>query len=1123
MSKFTKKALTVAVAFVTIVSMTGVTKAATTEELQAQIAALLAQISSLQASMGTTATTGTTYNFTTNLTLGAKGSEVSALQQMLINGGFLNITAPTAYFGSMTKAALVKWQTANGVSPASGYFGPLSRAKANSMTGGSTGGTVVIPSASYIKAEGVGMVAQTIPTGSLYNKVLTVKFSAGKDAVNVTGITLTRGGYIANTKITGVSIWDDAGNRYGNIITSLTSDGKVTFSFGNTPFTVNPGTSKNMIVSINLEGTSYTGTVNFSVNAASDIKTSSTEAVQGTFPIIGTIMSITDGTNSIADARVSDQTVAGISSTTAMASGNGNIEIGQSQIEVGKFRITQNNSKEGIYLKKMVVYVGGNIQESKDVKNWKLYSQEGNVLATADAPVDRFVTFTLSNPYFIDKGLTRDFSVKADIMDGSDRYFYTYIQNDYDLVITGATTGANILVKDSSNGTFDSNDTQTYVGATGYFKMKSGASTVSKSSNSPSGSIAPGTQSVVLAKYDIRSSGEALEIRKIGVQVKMTNASGTLLTGSLVVRDASTGETYLSISGDTTGIQTGSTITAGTLLTYQQNLSSYITLNAGQTKSIEVVGNVSANASTTDTYQVGIGQLYAKRLSSNDYTTLAAAAYNANQLTVGGVSLSVSKSTSFANKNISAGASNVKIAEFILQASSADDIRVNTISLKVATPTNLQNLAIYEGTTQLGTTVGNPSTSGNTFSLSGFVVSKSQSKTISVYADVLSGAAGSSQVSVALAGVSGVGVSSGVSLSNTPASDEALQLVSLADPSITIAIDSSRPDSKIVLAGQSGVEVSKIKFEAKNEDLTLKKITLAVTTATGTMTSNIARVYLYDGSTLLNAGGTSVVSGTTIISGLNISLPQGTAKVLTVKIDSTDQATMSPKAVGGIKVSSTSTNDMEVYSSQGLMSSNVTLTSYAASENFLFTASAASVANSYTGGTSKVANGSDEIARFTVSNPGTREITLATMTTKVYLSGGSASSTVTSIKLYDANSNVIATSTVSSITGNGNATVSFLINNPTQAIAAGSSKTFIIKADTTGIETGVTNPGTTNVNLYVKLDGAKGYSASNSTTEPMWSDGVITYGYTTTDVSNTSYSDLSASDSGEVMGATLAY
>ncbi|MDO8407945.1 MAG: peptidoglycan-binding protein [bacterium] len=66
---------------------------------------------------------------THNLTLGSRdvttGGDVTALQTFL--GALLN-TAPTGYFGTLTRAAVAKWQAANSVLPAVGYVGSLTHA-----------------------------------------------------------------------------------------------------------------------------------------------------------------------------------------------------------------------------------------------------------------------------------------------------------------------------------------------------------------------------------------------------------------------------------------------------------------------------------------------------------------------------------------------------------------------------------------------------------------------------------------------------------------------------------------------------------------------------------------------------------------------------------------------------------------------------------------------------------------------------------------------------------------------------------------------------------------------------------------------------------------------------------
>jgi hypothetical protein len=122
------------VAFVAVamaLSMVAPAQAQTAEELQAQIDTLMATIASLQ---GTEATaSASAYVFTRPLTIGSQGADVTALQTYLIAGGYSIPAGATGYFGAQTAAAVAAWQTANGVMPAAGYFGPVSQAKYNAL------------------------------------------------------------------------------------------------------------------------------------------------------------------------------------------------------------------------------------------------------------------------------------------------------------------------------------------------------------------------------------------------------------------------------------------------------------------------------------------------------------------------------------------------------------------------------------------------------------------------------------------------------------------------------------------------------------------------------------------------------------------------------------------------------------------------------------------------------------------------------------------------------------------------------------------------------------------------------------------------------------------------------
>jgi peptidoglycan hydrolase-like protein with peptidoglycan-binding domain len=115
--------------------------AQTIAELQAQINALMAQLAALQGG----SSVGASANFTADLTVGSTGSQVVALQQMLVAQGHLVMPQGVAmgYFGPLTRAAVARWQAANGVAPAVGYWGPISRARANASATGTVPGSTV--------------------------------------------------------------------------------------------------------------------------------------------------------------------------------------------------------------------------------------------------------------------------------------------------------------------------------------------------------------------------------------------------------------------------------------------------------------------------------------------------------------------------------------------------------------------------------------------------------------------------------------------------------------------------------------------------------------------------------------------------------------------------------------------------------------------------------------------------------------------------------------------------------------------------------------------------------------------------------------------------------------------
>jgi len=253
MNTLTKKIVAIATTVTCAVWMIspGVASALTAEELLAQIQTLQTQLNALmsQYSTLTGSTAGTVpaacsgVTFAANLTIGSTGAAVQCLQALLNTDAATQVAATgvgstgaeTTYFGSLTKAAVVKFQdkyaaeilTPLGLTAGTGFVGASTRAKLNSMlttgttppttpgtttpTGPATEGTL------SLTAAATPANAQTIYVGQIDKEIagLTVK-ALGSDILlsrldinfttrpwlNISTITITDGTTVVTYDVT---------------------------------------------------------------------------------------------------------------------------------------------------------------------------------------------------------------------------------------------------------------------------------------------------------------------------------------------------------------------------------------------------------------------------------------------------------------------------------------------------------------------------------------------------------------------------------------------------------------------------------------------------------------------------------------------------------------------------------------------------------------------------------------------------------------------------------------------------------------------------------------------------------------------------------------------------------
>ena len=666
--------------------------------------------------------------------------------------------------------------------------------------------------------------ANILASLTAFNKVLKFTLTAGSADVSVTGLTLRKSGFAANTVVSGVDVVDAQGVRHGNVASSLTADNDVVLLFAGAPVTVKANSSETLTIRVNLGTAAIAGTLQFMLMSAASITANG--AVSGSFPVMGNVFTLQSGANSVGTVTVD---VAALNTTGVTL----NVDASNVQ-ELSKFAIADSTSIEDVLLSKLTLYNNGTAADS-DLKDLQLVAQDGTVLATAQQ-VAKTVVFDLSAaPFTIGKGLTKNFTVRGKIINGAARTIQFTVYNDYDVVVVGKTSGASIL---PGVGTVDTtfpigNTTTVYNTVT----IGSGSLSFNKDSTSPSSAVTPGANSVVLAKFFAKPTGENMELRQVTLLITSSTAGGSL-TGSLVVK--------------VDGSSVWSGATAGTYGTAQTlTLSTYPTLTAGVNSYITVEGSILSTAGNAATLSATLDLVQVKRMVTGDIVDPGVNSQAGNTLTVAAGALRVTTLATPVAQSIVAGSTGVTLAIFSLDAgvvSSGEDVKVSrlvvTSTLASSVGMNdIGNLVLYNSAglalATSASTALNATNTTFTF-VTPLIVPKTGSLTLTLKGDVLvRSGAGSLTFSAVGGGATAVGVDTGNTITPSTGGSSTGQAMTLAaSGSLLVSAvtgGSAAPASdQNVTIGSTAVAVFAFKLAALNEPIKLTSLKL---TASGTLST----------------------------------------------------------------------------------------------------------------------------------------------------------------------------------------------------------------------------------------------------------------------------------------------
>src|SRR3989344_5370327 len=849
--------------FATVFAFATPAKAQTIADLQAQIQALLAQLTALQG--GSTAPSASCTTFTRNHSQGDSGGEVMAIQKFLNSMAGTQLATSgagspgneTSYFGSITKAGVIKFQNMYaadilapvGLSAGTGYWGPSSRAKANALCAAAP--IVPGPGVPGVPITGNGlkvMLASDSPVnvalvaGQAIGELAKFTFSnpTGSD-INVTNLSFKRIGVSNDATLSDVYLYQGAAR--------ITDSGGITsgtFSFNNTAgvFTVPANGTVTISVRSNIAASTSGEQVGVQLNSVASSGALDTSVV---LPITGGIQTISSAT---------------IGTVALTYTGpDGATDNPADEVRVFEGSTVVSTPAANLH---SVTFENRGTSSDGDLRNFKLYVDGVQVGATMGQTVKDRVTFDLSaSPTRLETG-TRIIKVLADIVGGSSYTYDIRIRRAADINVVDAELGQPILM------------TGTFAAGTGN-TIAAGTLSIAKSADSPNTDIAVSATNVLMARFEVRAAGEDVKVEAVKLWVDQGAAGGM-----------DNGKVFLN------GTQIGSTkdvAAGGTEFTFG---SSFIARH-GQTEIVEIYGDAkttaAVNFAAATTVDVGISVAAAdtEGLSSGN-TVTAISEVEGNSRTMTASSLSASKASGYGDQTMIAGTNNAKLGSFTLSAGSTEGININSIVVNLTSneSATITDLRLVDNATglQLGSTKPSPSTA-NTFSVN-VTLPVSGSKTYDVVGNIKSGSNAGPWVAILDSTTGGNGAVT--AQSTTIGSDVSLQTITVGSGTLTDAVGVS-PDDANGVAGSSDVHVGNFKFTAQYSNFTVQELKVKVPANSATSVSAVTLKYKDAAGTIQSASaalalstGAAQTHSTATFTGLTFYVPQNTEQNLDVYV-----------------------------------------------------------------------------------------------------------------------------------------------------------------------------------------------------------------------------------------------
>ncbi len=810
----------------------------------------------------------------------------------------------------------------------------------SSITGAETFATISGVGTSVVTGPAGNLTVALSPNTPAANGILlggaarvpmtTVRLTAGSTPVIIDSLTIERKGVASDSEFASFDLLD--GNTMlplNDSSKSLNSNHQAVF---NDDITVPANASWDVIVSANMAADLSAVAGEYPVISVAGMVLKNNSTMSGTLPIMGNVF-LSNGTITVGTATIAS----GSNNPSAVTK-----QVGQKDYIVTSIKVTNNSSATGQNMTlKSVTFTNNGSTSPTDVANLRLVnSNTGVTLGTMATVTGDKVSFTNLNLPIL-KGNNVNLDLKLDIVGGSGRTIDYDVQKQGDVVVFDELRGYNVLptYPNSSEPYFNA------AAATvdnGHLRIESVAVATQTIQENKNG--------VLIGKFKFVVEGEPINITRLPIKTILnTSTAGANITDitNITLKDPAgmavvSGQdpTSNGWSANSNSDQVGTATTTDTF-----------TAPIGETV-YSVYADLSSDFSANDTIQTQINpaMVIAKGDTTGDTLTNSTditptVDVTGSTMTVKSVDLNVSVSSSPAAQTLVAGASEVEVADIVLDAAtSGSDVRVTQFKIPVKTtapvfPDIVTSFKIYVGGVQVpvdststsystaGSTAGGNATTTLTIATGNLTIPALQSKTVVIKANIGTGAtSGSFKVGSQVDSITAID-SEGQTFTPdyTPNDGQSMTLSGGGILNISNATD---PRAGMVV-GNTTTVVGQFTAQAKNDTIKLNSFGFTIQAPDqGRQGTTIADQL--NGLEVWELGGGSAL-GTALVTGNNatvtpsspISLSINSSKTYVVKANwkLIDHLTSPAVSGGGLKVNMTNVDT----TGQAAGSSTVTL------------------------------------------------------------------------------------------------------------------------------------------------------------------------------------------------------